>query len=367
MKYSTRQIVNRALALTDFNDDFFIGNREMTNLLNDCFQECYELLISRSDRTFIKTITLSDGEKLPYDFFKVLEIKDDQHNFLTKNQDYDIENNRIKLFNSQRVKFVYYPQPHALTLKANDSSSMSFDNVITKWEDGFVTSSELIDTNGNTVVSLTGSISTYLFNGCIRNGVLTSYQGSEISTVKFISGNEITYDDVVIDSDIENVVALIAPKSRAFFFLLTSDKKLYSQKGELIRENFQPLTFFCKDDGLYFVENGMLKKALGTVIEEFPSVYNVSGILDEDYAIFSAGTTQKKCGYGVDTFLDIPSSTFWSYFAYSIAISICNVVQRDSAALQQKADEIKANFLNSLDWDNNASYQVRDVETYRQW
>lgn len=371
---NTRQIINRALALTDFNDDFFIGNVELTNLLNDCWQHCYELLCNKGDKTFVKTITVKDGQHLPKDFYKILEVSK-KKNLLLKNQDYDIINNIIHFNNVESADLTYYPAPKPLCLKANDTDLMDYNNVITFWEDGFVTATGLFSENGEQLKPLNLNNVTYLSNGYISNSGIFNYSDSSSSNIKCIKGNTITYDNVVLKGfdSVTSVtpLAVITNDSKSFFYVLATDEDgyvgLYNEDCELVISGFMPKTLFCREDGLYFIKDSKLYKILGKEIEEFQDVYNCIGILDETHASYELNGIYYIRGYGIDSELDVPNSAFWSYFSYSIAISFCNVVQRDSEHLQTKLEEVKKTFLQSLDIDSNSCYQIRDTTGSYVW
>ena len=367
MKYTTREIINRALKLTDFNDDFFIGNRELTHLLNDNWYEAYSILVNKEDKTFLKSDIFANEDELPGNLFKILAVKDRHNNLLQKTQDYDIINNVIYLKNLDKVTVEYYPNPNPLCLKNIEKEQMNYSDVVTKWEDGIITSTAVMDNNGSTLAALS-DVNTYLSNGCIKSNVLYDYSGSAFTSAKLIEGNAITYDTVNIDTDVEDVLAVITNKSHSFFFILDNAGNLYNEEDELITASFSPKTLYCREDGLFYVSNNRLYRVLGKVIEEFPvSIYSVNGILDEDDAVVTVGSTYYRKGYGFDSLLEMPNQAFWSYFAYSIAESICNVVQRDSTVISGKKEELKTVFLESLQNDNNAVYQIRNVEDWRPW
>ncbi|MBQ0004157.1 MAG: hypothetical protein KBT21_11545 [Treponema sp.] len=367
MRYTTREIINRALKLTDFNDDFFIGNRELTHLLNDNWYEAYSILVNKEDKTFLKTAILMNEDLLPYDMFKLHAVKDDNNNIMLKEQDYDIIGNRLILKHKNSAKIEFYSNPHPLCLKNTEKELMNYNGVITKWEDGYIFADKVSDFSGSNLQEIS-TVNTYLSNGYILNNVVYGYNRIPYTEKKLIEGNEITYDTVNLNSSVENVIAVITNKAHSFFYFLDNSGNLYTQNDELIMSGFSPKTMYCKADGLYFVENNVLKRVLGKEVENFPTgVYSVNGILDEDDAVFFIGENYYRKGYGFDSLLEVPSQLFWSYFAYSIAESICNVVQRDPAAIAAKKEEIKALFLESLQNDNNASYQIRNTEDYRTW
>lgn len=354
------------MKLTDFNDDFFIGNTEMSNLINDCYTEVYALLANKKDRTFIQEVTLHDGDWLPDHIFKISEITS-RNIPLQKSQDYDIENNRLILHNdihSAVVKF--YPEPHRLTLKSNVSEEMAQSDILTAWEDGFIQEGKVIDDSGNTLITFpAGSVA--LSNGYIQTGGVRLYNGSTAESPAMIRGNSITYDKVLIDTTLD-LLAVISNESQSFHYLLDTSMNLYTMDEELIQNISAAKTLYCKEDGLYIVMDGQIQKILGKVAETMHSgVYTAVGILDSNEAVYRLGDRFMRKGYGTDSVLDNPNAVFWSYLSYTIAEAICSLVQRPSENISRRKAELYGTFLNSLDVDDNSVYQIRNVGDYTRW
>lgn len=130
IKYTTKDIVNRAKQLADLNNSDFISWNENINLLNENWQKIYQQLIDNGDKTFIKefeTVGLSKI-KLPYDFYQLFAVelipscrqvlrkaKSEPESSLT----YDIENDYLILYGtvSEKIRIKYLPTPQTLTLQ----------------------------------------------------------------------------------------------------------------------------------------------------------------------------------------------------------------------------------------------------------
>ena len=56
IKYTTKDIVNRATQLADLENSDFISWNENINLLNESWQKIYQQLIDNGDKTFIKEL-----------------------------------------------------------------------------------------------------------------------------------------------------------------------------------------------------------------------------------------------------------------------------------------------------------------------
>lgn len=139
IKYTTKDIVNRAKQLADLNNSDFISWNENVNLLNENWQKIYQQLIDNGDKTFIKefeTVT-SNKIKLPCDFYQLFSVelipscrqilrkaKSEQESSLT----YDIENDYLILYGtvSEKIRIKYFPIPQTLTLQ-NETKDINSD------------------------------------------------------------------------------------------------------------------------------------------------------------------------------------------------------------------------------------------------
>ena len=130
IKYSTKDIVNRAKQLADLENSDFISWNENMNLLNESWQRIYQELIDNGDNTFVREFetTASNKIKLPCDFYQLYSVelvpscrqvlrkaKSESEYSLT----YDIENEYLILYGtvSEKVRVKYIPVPETLTLK----------------------------------------------------------------------------------------------------------------------------------------------------------------------------------------------------------------------------------------------------------
>ena len=120
IKYTTKDIVNRAKQLADLNNSDFISWNENVNLLNENWQKIYQQLIDNGDKAFIKefeTVSLNKI-KLPCDFYQLFSVelipscrqilrkaKSEPESSLT----YDIENNYLILYGtvSEKIRIKY--------------------------------------------------------------------------------------------------------------------------------------------------------------------------------------------------------------------------------------------------------------------
>ena len=139
IKYTTKDIVNRAKQLADLENSDFISWNENINLLNESWQKIYQQLIDNGDKTFIKEFDTesSDRIELPKDFYQLysVELVPSCRQVLRKAKSetehslsYDIENQFLILYGtcSEKLRIKYVPTPQTLTLK-NDTRDINSD------------------------------------------------------------------------------------------------------------------------------------------------------------------------------------------------------------------------------------------------
>lgn len=130
IKYTTKDIVNRASQLADLENSDFISWNENINLLNENWQKIYQQLIDNGDKTFIKemNITSKDVIKLPCDFYQLysveilptcIQIPRKAKSESEKSMSYDIINDELHLYglSIENIRIRYLPIPQTLTLK----------------------------------------------------------------------------------------------------------------------------------------------------------------------------------------------------------------------------------------------------------
>ena len=130
IKYTTKDIVNRASQLADLENSDFISWNENINLLNENWQKIYQQLIDNGDKTFIKEITVTSDKviKLPHDFYELFsvelvpsctQIPRKAKSESERGLGYDIINDELVLYglNTENIRIRYLPTPQTLTLK----------------------------------------------------------------------------------------------------------------------------------------------------------------------------------------------------------------------------------------------------------
>lgn len=130
MTYSTKQLVERALDLANCANTDFLSHKELTQYINDAYNNCYQISINRGDDNFVKTLEIHNGTViLPKDFYSLRSVKG-KNGYLFKRKTFDtpdfapgyeIINNKINITGlTTGVDVTYYPLPKYLTIQENE-------------------------------------------------------------------------------------------------------------------------------------------------------------------------------------------------------------------------------------------------------
>ena len=134
MKYTAKQIVDRALKLADVANTDYISHQEQVDYLNDSFKDLYQLIINKGDSQFIKEVELGAAYntneyteyELPWDLYRVKCIQDKYsgREILRKastesvnSGTYDIINDKLRIygFSGSHLMMTYYIVPPYLS------------------------------------------------------------------------------------------------------------------------------------------------------------------------------------------------------------------------------------------------------------
>lgn len=292
IKYTTKDIVNRAKQLADLNNSDFISWNENINLLNENWQKIYQQLIDNGDKTFIKefeTVSLNKI-KLPCDFYQLFSVelipscrqilrkaKSEPESSLT----YDIENDYLILYGtvSEKVRIKYIPIPQTLTLQnetkdINADFSSVYSSVLENEELKFMDCYKnkylfLKKTNGTNICNL------YIFNK----------DTNEIKKITNDFSYEITY-------------AVIGYKNIVYFISRNENNKysIYSIKNNIVTvelESFQTSPSLLKRDkdvGAVYIENNRMNIFVNDNRPLFPQIDNLDVVLSEGIGTFMSFT-----------------------------------------------------------------------------
>lgn len=407
IKYTSKDIVNRAEQLADLQNSDFISDSEKSALLNEAWNALYQKIINANDRTFIKSASVSDGYRLPSDFYQLSSLyvtKDHQQiNRMNAAQmrGYSITNNTLYLsreYNDIEVTLEYFPNPKTIFYNSGKKEYLTddfFDGIPPKmWLGG-----DLYINNNDSVVDINDieqekfdnfALTNFLIakNGCVKDVshqifALIPYSenynpGPAKSTPWLIKGNDVTYDNIVSDEDLFDYIACVMDKTQQICYFIGRNGKLFDKNFNEIKNDgtsfdFLNTPFFCRSDGIYIKafnidiqrkEHNYLYRVLGDVVEVFSfGMDSFCCFLDDEYCVVKDGITGKyyKQAYGFNTLFDYPNNIYFTLLAYSLAVSFKMKQQGDVTLLNGELEKCMNQFFDSINRDDNQSYVMKNV------
>lgn len=291
IKYTTKDIVNRAKQLADLNNSDFISWNENVNLLNENWQKIYQQLIDNGDKTFIKefeTVSLNKI-KLPCDFYQLFSVelipscrqilrkaKSEPESSLT----YDIENDYLILYGtvSEKIRIKYIPIPQTLTLQ-NETKD--------------------IDSDFSSVYSSVLENEELKFMDCYKNKYLflKKTNGTDICNLYIFNKDTNEIKKITNDFSYEITYAVIGYKNIVYFISRNENKySIYSIKNntltaELSNSPTSPsLLKRDKDVGAVYIENKRMNIFVNDNKPLFPQIDNLDVVLSEGIGTFMSFT-----------------------------------------------------------------------------
>ena len=293
IKYTTKDIVNRAKQLADLNNSDFISWNENINLLNENWQKIYQQLIDNGDKTFIKefeTVSLNKI-KLPCDFYQLFSVelipscrqilrkaKSESESSLT----YDIENDYLILYGtvSEKIRIKYIPIPQTLTLQ-NETKD--------------------IDSDFSNVYSSILENEELKFMDCYKNKYLFLKKNNGTNICNLYIFNKDTNEIKKITNDFSNEItyAVIGYKNIVYFISRdksTSKYSIYSIKNNIVTAELEgtstspSLLKRDKDVGAIYIENKRMNIFVNDDKPLFPNIDNLDVVLSEGIGTYMSFT-----------------------------------------------------------------------------
>lgn len=293
IKYTTKDIVNRAKQLADLNNSDFISWNENINLLNENWQKIYQQLIDNGDKTFIKefeTVSLNKI-KLPCDFYQLFSVelipscrqilrkaKSESESSLT----YDIENDYLILYGtvSEKIRIKYIPIPQTLTLQ-NETKD--------------------IDSDFSSVYSSVLENEELKFMDCYKNKYLflKKTKGTNICNLYIFNKDTNEIKKITNDFSYEITYAVIGYKNIVYFTSYNKSAKTYSiysiKNGYVTVElggtpKSPSLLKRDKDVGAVYIENKRMNIFVNDNIPLFPQIDSLDVVLSEGIGTYMSFT-----------------------------------------------------------------------------
>lgn len=389
IKYTAKDIVERAEQLSDLQNSDFISDSEKSALLNEAWSSLYQKIVNANDRTFIKSISAYDGMKLPKDFYQLssLYVTKDKRQIERVNssqmQGYNITNDILLLsheYDDVEITLEYFPVPKTIFYNSGKKENKSFvenPKILVDDDVYLATDNNLYSYSNDSVIASFTEISGIH----LKNGVLTyadnaksfyDYSNNlvESKALPFvIKGNEVTYDTIRSYEDLGDYLAVVMDDAEQVLYFVGNDYKLYDKDfNEILNNgtafNLSLSTLYCRADGLYIAANGAnnVIRVLGDVVERFPlNLYSFCCFVDGNDIIVSFNNGYYKMAYGFSTLLDYPNNIYYTILAYMLAVSFKIKQNGDPALLNAQLDKASNQFFDSLNRDSNQFYIMKDV------
>lgn len=407
IKYTSKDIVNRAEQLADLQNSDFISDSEKSALLNEAWNALYQKIINANDRTFIKSASVSDGYRLPSDFYQLssLYITKDHQQINRMNaaqmRGYSITNNTLYLsreYNDIEVTLEYFPNPKTIFYNSGKKEYLT-DDFYAQISPKLWLGENLYMNDADSVVDINDqehsifnnfSLSGYLLpkDGCVTEispntisliPYAASYNPGPIKTTPWIiKGNKVTYDNVVSGENLSAYLVCLMDESEQIRYFIGKNGKLFDKDFNEVTNNGVSFNlfntpFFCRGDGLYVkvtnsdihdTEHNYLLRVLGDVVEVFTfGMDSFCCFLDDEYCVIKDGVTGKyyKQAYGFNTLFDYPNNIYFTLLAYSLAVSFKMKQQGDVTLLSGELEKCTNQFFDSINRDDNQSYVMKNV------
>lgn len=403
------QIIKTAEAKADVRDTNFIPYNDKLNILNDCYKQMYQESINVGEQFFLKSIVLSDGQKLPDDFYTVREVLDTgpfrpdiipRMNASTQ-FGYDLVNDRFILKGFTTAKVVYNPKPIYLTFPGKNvpTKISSSENVVAYYKNIYAVYSEgmlsVVDSENNQITSFQLPTENFVLSDTalrpdyimVRNAVP---DGDVYTDVLDYDGNLVNrYDNSYILHGIDDCFILV-PEGTGYDILNVEDRAIgHTENLPQLYSEYTNTLYFVLEDGIYKDEDGELVK-----IGENPSQDEHIGLLHYDDAEFiyynlstrpevisdQGITSIRKEGYGCiygnndylavrnhvwthfspvpDTDVSWPNNAYYTYLSALVALEFIKRLEGNVDSINLDVEEER--FYKTIKRDNSQYIVMKD-------
>lgn len=414
-KYTSEDIIQRALQLADLENSDFISDEEKIRLLNECYTILYQKVIDSGDKTWIKSVNVKDGDTLPEDLYQITAIyiehsKDPIQKINSfQNPGYDIIGDKIKLspcYNGMSIVMEYAPTFREIQLTEKTVETPYSKPVFSAcgglyaWadSDGYINVTDFASgKNVNTNELKENYTETTLYkNGLILLAPDTikwfSFYTMDTTTLDLSNNHlvvientlyimalgstevtDIDSSDVVTDIADYNIPSVAAGNPGVFFVSYKDDKGLYFlYDGIIYRNDLSPISVTllnCKstyaEEGLYLVAGNnqliLIDKELN--IKTLHRNTKIIDIVSKKYClgitVFS--DVQMLEGLRDNELLNYPNQLFWVMLAYMMAVQFKMKQGADVSQLNVEAQKAEMQFFDSISRDANEYYQMKNV------
>lgn len=378
MKYTAKNVIERALKLADLKNTKFLDHTELTEYLNDSWKALYQIFINNGDKQFVEEkYLLNSGDstateyELPFDLYQIHSLKCKGQllvrapaNTSSTSGYYEIVNNKLRVYGvSGELLLTYYKNPLFLSFP---------DETIPLEIEG-----EIISTNGNKILLDSGAIYDILTSK--KLGQITINEGEQYSlgdgfvTDFYEDDNEyyvayLSYKDTEITRPYPTTAEITLLNDGYYY---DSDSKKIYYKGEAISddeydtndlyvstngpsalvvtgyrqvEDFDRWPTFISLDGYKmaeYIEGNLFETPLTL------KYFDLLAIVDYGL-IVTDGTNKYLKNYTPDTILNFPNELYFSLLSYHLAMLFALKQNADTTGLQGAFNDALKTYKNSL-------------------
>ena len=387
IKYTAKDIIERAEQLADLQNSDFISDSEKSALINEAWLSLYQKIINAGDRTFIKKVSAYDGLRLPKDFYQLsaLYVTSSKQQIERINasqlRGYSITSNVLFLsleYDDVDVTLEYYPAPKTIFFNPGIKTQRDFPTqpqVILDDELYIDADDCLYDYASETQINQLTIDGLKFKNGFLSlEGDFYSYNGNLVETRAekpfIVKGNEVTFDAVETDLDLSNYAICFMDKAENILYFVSREGKLFNKDFEEVLFNggslqdIEDISFYCREDGLYLATQNAsyIERVLGSVIERFSlNLYSFCCFVDADNIISYFNGKYYKQTFGFNTLFEYPNNIYFTLLAYLLAISFKIKQQGDITQLSGKYETECNQFFDSISRDSNQFFIIKNV------
>lgn len=414
-KYTSEDIIQRALQLADLENSDFISDEEKIRLLNECYTILYQKVIDSGDKTWIKSVNVQDGDTLPEDLYQITAIYIEhskepiQKINSFQNPGYDIIGDKIKLspcYNGMSIVMEYAPTFKEIQLTEKTVETPYSKNVISacgglySWvdSDGHI---NITDFASGKNVNTNELKANYTETTLYKNGVLLlapnttkwfSFYSLNTTTLDLTNNHLVVIDnalyimalgstevtdidssDIVTDIADYNIPSVAAGNPGVFFVSYKDDKGLYFFYDDVMyRNDLNPIPVTLLNYKAAYAEEGLYLVTSNNQLHLIDKELNIK-ILHRDTKIIDI--VSKKYCLGVTVFSDVqmleglrdnellnyPNQLFWVMLAYMMAVQFKMKQGADVSQLNVEAQKAELQFFDSISRDTNEYYQMKNV------
>lgn len=398
-KYSTSELIRRALNLADLRNSDFLSYGEQFHYINDAYRTVYQDALNAGEQLYVKECLL-DGSgsreyDIPDDLYQIIAITNNEGDAIRRKDPrqaesttgYEIKNNKLVLsnvFGGAVLKYV--PVPETLTFRAPLKEVEIPIDVISGYD------TKVIDYKGNIYDISTGEyiVNTenenpiYDFIVMGKNSFIAKPVNDEHCYLYNFNGTSFgIYDKSLLtddgrfiygsDEQVEHSVGCVSDDGTAKFYWVTKDDGYAIKYNDTVisekMNTTHPLRYLYWDGKNACIYQNYLINENGEVfLLDMQEGILLKTDLETGYGFLKsdAGTTYVK-GWLPETAIDYPNNIFFSMVAYKLAMAYRTKQNADITMLAAEYESLLKTYVSSLSNNGQDYPTIRNVYSNRGW